>query len=170
MAGHNLKSSSPVLAGWLDGQAHSPEQIHVSLGPNPRTFFAVSDRGFRWGGVNDDFHGHLQGWLTGSGQAGAWRDGYEPDAALFGVNGSYLITCKGGRHLAWNHKLAEKTGYPGLTERLMDRFANTPKEEKWVRPFESLFTTWNLLSALFRKDLLISALRIESKTRCRETH
>ena len=144
---HNLKDASPALAAWLADALHSRTQIHVSIGPDPRTFFAVSNRGFRWGGVDDDFHAHIQGWLRGSSSpsneedtedrddgedSSAWKAGYEPESALFAVNGGYLIKCKGGKHLAWNAKLEGKGGYPGLTERLKRKFGKTAKEEKWV--------------------------------------
>ena len=134
---------------------HSPQQIRVSLGPDPRTFFAVSDQGFRWGGVDDEFHGHVQDWLSGAGEEGGWKPGYEPNGALFGINGGYLITCKGGRHLAWNKKLAQMNGYPGLTERLMKRSDKMKREgkweEKWVCRFVSLRSTPGLLGLLSKK-------------------
>ena len=137
---HNLHDASPTLAAWLDSKAHSPKVIRVSLGVDAHTFFAVSDQGFRWGGVGDDFHEHVQGWLSGSGGGsgqGQWKLGYEPESALFGVNGGYLITCKGGRHLAWNKKLAQPGGYPSLTGRLMKKAGEIKKqgrsEETWVR-------------------------------------
>ncbi|KAG8529889.1 uncharacterized protein KY384_005370 [Bacidia gigantensis] len=130
---HNLTQSSPILASWLDTKAHARTQIRVSVGTNPRTFFAVSDQGFRWAGVDDEFHGILQEWLTGAGTEGGWKSGYEPDGALFGVNGGYLITCKEGRHLAWNKKLAEPHGYPGLTARLTKRFTVTARDEQWYK-------------------------------------
>ena len=135
---------------------HSPQRIRVSLGPDPRTFFAVSDQGFRWGGVDDEFHGHVQDWLSGAGEEGGWKPGFEPDGALFGINGGYLITCKGGRHLAWNKKLAQANGYPGLAERLMRRSDKMKREgkweEKWVCRFISLLSSPELLELPIQKS------------------
>ena len=69
--------------------------------------------------------------LAGAGKG--WRDGYEPNGALFGVQGAYLITCKDGRHLAWNSNLEEKWAYPSLASRLRERFKGVEKDAKVVR-------------------------------------
>ena len=78
--------------------------------------------------MTPEFQGHVQSMLAGAGKG--WRDGYEPNGALFGVGGSYLITCKGGRHLAWNSNLEEN--YPILAGRLRDKFKGAEKEGKVV--------------------------------------
>lgn len=65
----------------------------------------------------DEFHWHTQEMGAGNGR---WKEGWEPSGVLFGIQNSYLITCKGGSHLAFSSNL--KQHYPGLVERLNERF------------------------------------------------
>ena len=64
---------------------------------------------------------------------GRWKEGWEPSGALFGVNNSYLITCKGGRHLAFSKNLSEQ--YPGLHKRVRERFERVRAGDRVVCMF-----------------------------------
>ena len=131
--GHNVGSSHPELAKWIETSApHASSQrdeYNVSLGPKGQ-FFALSNLGHRWHGVPNEFHGHIQNMLAGGGR---WKEGWEPSGALFGVNNSYLITCKGGRHLAFSKNLSEQ--YPGLHKRVRERFERVRGGDRVVCKF-----------------------------------
>ena len=70
---------------------------------------------------------HIQNMVA---SGGGWKEGWEPSGALFGVNRSYLITCKGGRHLAFGSNLSKQ--YPGLYKRVRERFERASGGERVV--------------------------------------
>ena len=74
---------------------------------------------------------------------GRWKEGWEPSGALFGVNNSYLITCKGGRHLAFSKNLSEQ--YPCLHKRVRERFERVRGGDRVV----CIFSTAMLLPFVF---------------------
>ncbi|MCJ1332207.1 hypothetical protein MMC10_008899 [Thelotrema lepadinum] len=136
---YNFESSHPKLVAWLDGNTHSGEHFRISLGPKGQ-FFASSACGYRWHGVRDDFQEDIQKMMAGG---GGWEPGWAPDRALFGVDDSYLITCKGGKHLKMNRSL--QIHYADLYKELKDHFhgshtacgykyitINQHKKDEWV--------------------------------------
>lgn len=123
MIGHTFKKTLPKLAAWIDGRyakPHSGDQYRISLGPNGQ-FFASSDCGYRWHGVSDDFQGDIQGLMAGG---GCWRPEWKPSGVLFGVQGTYLITCEGGKHIIMSENFQDH--YKDLYHELSDHFTGKP--------------------------------------------
>ena len=83
----------------------------------------MSNRGYRWHGVPEQFHEKLQAMMAGADDAGAsdggWRDGWAPDGAAFGVHGSFIILCRGGKLVAPSTDFA--THYPDMYAKLAAR-------------------------------------------------
>ena len=119
---HSLDSSYPKLAAWIDGDdGHHGDKYRIALGPSGQ-FFAMSNRGYRWHGVPEQFHDEMQTMMAGDDEGpGGWRAGWKPSGAAFGVHNSFLVFCEGGEHVILSRNLGQH--YPDLVKRLQQRFA-----------------------------------------------
>lgn len=108
------------MAKWIEDNGAQVgvqrDEYNVSLGPDGQ-FLALSNRGHQWNAVSREFHEHIQKMLT---DEGVWKEDWEPSGTLWGVHNSYVITCKGGRHVAFSSNLSKH--YPGLEQRFQERF------------------------------------------------
>ena len=116
MLGHNLTVTHAKLAAWIDGKSHDGEQYQIALGPQGQ-FFALSNCGYRWHGVTDEFHEQIQETLDGG---GGGKPDWKPDSVMFGIHNSYLITCEGGKHVSMSTNF--RTQYQDLYKELFDHF------------------------------------------------
>ena len=105
---------------WIDGDPqHHGDKLRVALGPDGQ-FFAWSNRGYRWHSASAQFHDEIQNMMAGDDEVMRWRPGYKPSGAAFGVEGSFLIFCEGGEHIALSENFYRC--YPALNTKIRERF------------------------------------------------
>lgn len=107
----------------------------IALGPNGE-FWAPSALESREADRGENLPSHFLHDLekmkdrSSSSSGGQWKDGLEPESVVFGMQQSYLITCKGGECLLYSSNL--KDHYPNLCQRLQERFRNKGPDKRVV--------------------------------------